>query len=307
MAGVRSKNHSLASPFVVGHADQIRVLNQNVLQRSSASFLLSGPAGIGKRKTAMQIAQTHLCQSPQQNVFCGGCRSCQQLQAGHSVSVHIMEPEDEMIRVDEVQKLLNVIHLRSLTAKRFVVIDAVEKMNLQAANTLLKTLEEPPEGLFFFLVTSQISRVLKTIRSRSQVVLFHPLHESELRAIFPHVSHELIVQARGQASKAVDLMDADHRSRFDQCQQYLDDFFKEDFVLMDNGWREFMKNKDHFLFLLNAWEDILVRRWKQALETGQESAMYSRMLSGLAQIRRQMRFRPDDVLQIESLWTQLRA
>ncbi len=306
MAGLKTEKNSNNSSFVVGHQDQMRVLSQNLYQRSSASLLLSGLSGIGKRKAAMQIAQTQLCHSPVENLYCGVCPSCQQVRLGHSVSLHFLEPEDELIRVDDVQKLLSIIHLRSLTMKRFVVIDAVEKMNLQAANTILKTLEEPPEGLYFFLITSQISRVLKTIRSRSQVILFHPLQGEELQTIFPDAPPELIQQARGQASKAADLIDDSYRSRLEQCQHYLDDFFKEDFVLLDNGWREFMKNKDHFLFMIGAWEEILLRRWKAAVESNLEASIYGRILSGLSRIRRQMRFRPDDILQIESLWAQLK-
>lgn len=306
LAELIKKINSLDRHSLVGHEDQLQVLDRGVDERLSAAFILSGASGIGKRKAALQIAEKYLCQNVQMNKSCGQCPSCQQIRAGQSISVSFLAPVDEMIRVDEVQKLLNMIHLRSLTQKRFVIIDDVEKMNLQAANTILKTLEEPPEGLYFFLLTSQISKVLKTIRSRCQVILFHPLHEDQMRSLLPMAEENILEKARGQVGKAQDLTDVDYQSRYIQCQQFLMDFMKDDFLVQDNGWREFVKNRENFLFLMEAWEEILLSRWKSKVLSDESGARVDQMLAGMMKIRRQMRFRPDDTLQIESLWTGLR-
>ncbi|MFN7905218.1 MAG: hypothetical protein ACK5P5_08540 [Pseudobdellovibrionaceae bacterium] len=321
MADLKNKATALELKSLVGHSDQVHAICRGVQEKMSASFILSGSDGIGKKKAAIQTAQKFLCVNPSGNQFCGVCPSCKQIFDGQSVSVTIIEPASEMIRVDEIQKLLNSIHLRSLTKKRFVIIDQVEKMNLQAANTILKTLEEPPEGLYFFLITSQISKVLKTIRSRCQIILFQPLDFNEMKQIFPSLSEAAFTHARGQVGKAVDTMDVEHQNRFAQCQQFLNEFFTEDFLMKETGWREFMKNKENFLFLLTAWEELLLEGWKLDLQNDQghaESGGHSspksspkssqksdQLLSGLLQIRRQMKFRPDDVLQIEGLWTKL--
>ena len=306
MAELTKKINPLDRHPLVGHEDQLQVLDRGVSERSSAAFILSGASGIGKRKAALALAEKYLCQNVQNNKSCGHCPVCQQIRAGQSPSVSFLAPVEEMIRVDEVQKLLHSIHLRSLTPKRFVIIDDVEKMNLQAANTILKTLEEPPEGLYFFLLTAQISKVLKTIRSRCQVILFHPLHDDQMRLLFPMTSDEVLEKARGQVGKTQDLTDVEYQQRFAQCQQFLMDFMKDDFLVQDGGWREFIKNKENFLFLMASWEEILLSRWKSKVLSHESGERVDQMLTGMMKIRRQMRFRPDDTLQIESLWTELR-
>lgn len=291
---------SLDQKSIVGHGDQIQVLERGVGERTSGVFLLNGPQGIGKRKTAKFIAQKFLCTTGE---ACGVCPPCQQIRTGQSPSVHEIAPEDEMIRVDVVQKLLHSVQLRSLTQKRFVIIDGTEKMNQQAANTLLKTLEEPPEGLYFFLITSQISRVLKTIRSRSQVILFSPLSNEEMHQLFPQMSLQLLHAARGGVNKALELVDTEHQGRVAVCQQYFAEFKQKDFLVADTGWREFMKNKDQFLFLLSAWENLIAEEWKATIAKNTSSEWLEQVFTGLSQIRKGLRYRADDVLQIESLWT----
>ncbi len=306
MAELAGKINPLDRHPLVGHEDQVQVLDRGVTERSSAAFILSGPTGIGKKKAAFQIAQKYLCRSLQGTLPCGTCPSCQQIRAGQSVSVTFVAPIDEMIRVDEIQKLLSGVHLRSLTERRFIIIDDIEKMNAQAANTILKTLEEPPEGLYFFLLTSQVSKVLKTIRSRCQVILFHPLLTDQMQSLFPTIDQDILENARGRVGKAQELTDVDSQSRFAQCQQFLFDFMKEDFLVQDLGWREFIKNKENFLFLLQTWEDVLLGRWKSKTLTDDSTERIDQMLTGIMKIRRQMRFRPDDTLQIENLWSQIR-
>ncbi|WP_207061132.1 DNA polymerase III subunit delta' [Motiliproteus sp. SC1-56] len=140
-------------------------------QRLPHALLLSGAPGVGKRQFASALARYLLCQTPGAGA-CGHCKSCQLYDRGTHPDAVWVTPEEtgKAIRIDQIRELN---HFLSEAAQqggyRVSVIYPAEEMNINAANALLKALEEPGERTLFVLVSEIPGRMLATIRSRCQL------------------------------------------------------------------------------------------------------------------------------------------
>ncbi|EWC41527.1 DNA polymerase III subunit delta' [Stutzerimonas stutzeri] len=137
--------------------------------RHAHAYLLHGPGGIGKRQLAEQLMALLLCQRPANGHACGNCKACQLLAAHTHPDHYILEPEeaDKAIRVDQVRDLVGfVTQTAQLGGRKVVLLEPAEAMNLNAANALLKSLEEPSGDTVLLLISHQPSRLLPTIKSR---------------------------------------------------------------------------------------------------------------------------------------------
>lgn len=136
------------------------------------ALLFNGIAGIGKKDLAFYLAKGLLCSAPQ-NEPCHQCRSCQIFSAGsHPDVYHLTIPEDKkIIPVDSVRDLIQWSVLNSqFNGKKVIIIEPAEAMNQSAANSLLKTLEEPVSDTIIILLTQKKQALLATIRSRCQTI-----------------------------------------------------------------------------------------------------------------------------------------
>ena len=133
------------------------------------AYLLHGPAGIGKRVLANQLAARLLCQQPLALAACGECKSCHLLAAGTHSDFYVLEPAeaDKAIKVEQVRDLVDfVVQTPQLGGRKLVLLEPAEAMNPNAANALLKSLEEPAGNTVMLLISHQPSRLLPTVRSR---------------------------------------------------------------------------------------------------------------------------------------------
>lgn len=192
---------------VIGHQQKIQTLLQSLASgKLFGSAIFSGPEGVGKKKVALGIAQEANCS---QQPACGECASCVRFAVVPNEAYHLMEPEGERIKIEQVRDVLDYLSLRSQLRHRFVIIDQAEKLTPQAANALLKSIEEPPEGVHFILITSNLSTLLPTIRSRCQVLSFSGLTQEELQKIVPGLNAWQVLWSFGRVSLAQKIVEED--------------------------------------------------------------------------------------------------
>lgn len=169
------------------------------------ALLLTGSAGIGKLAFAEAVAASLLCDTPGPNgVACGQCTACTWHASGNHPDFRRLRPEayseelpesedakpgakadkkkSEQIRIDQVRALESFIQVGSHRGRRIILIEPAEAMNEATANALLKSLEEPPSGVHFLLVSHAAERLLPTVRSRTRTVPMTVPSEAVARA-----------------------------------------------------------------------------------------------------------------------------
>jgi DNA polymerase-3 subunit gamma/tau len=143
------------------------------------AYLLSGPRGTGKTTTARLLAKALNCTNLQDGEPCGECDSCVAMEAGASYDLFELDAASNN-RVETMRELVSSAAVGSPGQRKVYILDEVHMLSSGAANTLLKTLEEPPDHVVFVLATTDPHKVLPTIRSRCQHFEFSLLSAEEL-------------------------------------------------------------------------------------------------------------------------------
>jgi DNA polymerase-3 subunit delta' len=169
---------------IVGHAHAKAVLTAALAgDRVAHAYLFHGEAHIGKFLTAMAFAKMGLCPHPKFGrdsgrpmlAVCGQCTSCLAVDSGSHPDLRIVQPDGAQIKIGQIRELQEGIAFKPLIGSRkWVLIDEADSMNIEAANCLLKTLEEPPDHSVLILVSGRPQALLPTILSRCQSLRFSP-------------------------------------------------------------------------------------------------------------------------------------
>ena len=198
-------------------------------RRLASSFLFAGPAGIGKRSFALKLAQALLCSTqPAEDLDpCGDCPPCVQVAAGTHPDLELVaKPRDksfiplELLIGDKEHRgregLCHRIAMKPyMGGRKIAIIDDADHLNVEGANCLLKTLEEPPPRSVLILIGTSPAKQLPTIRSRCQLIRFRPLQAEVVAELL--TSQELVPDAaearrlaqycQGSLSRAQELAD----------------------------------------------------------------------------------------------------
>lgn len=157
--------------------DRAKRLLQNGLRndRLSHAYIFAGPLGSGKKETARAFVAALFC-TRNADDSCGECLECRKLAHGNHPDLYWIEPDGASIKIDQVRELQQQFAYRSSSAgTKVYVMNEADRMTVQAANSLLKFLEEPQVPAIGILITENGQALLPTIQSRAQWVPFFPL------------------------------------------------------------------------------------------------------------------------------------
>lgn len=170
---------------IEGHDRPLSILKRALANTTLAhAYLFSGQGGIGKKLTALALAAAVNCRQSGPAEACGACPSCRKVASGGHPDVHLLVPDGDEIKIDQIRGVQADLALRPFEgAKKTLIMDGAESMNPAASNAFLKTLEEPPGDALIILVTPTPQGLLPTIRSRCQELRFQPLPRRTLAQV----------------------------------------------------------------------------------------------------------------------------
>ncbi len=179
---------------IVGHAGPTRLFQRSLAADTMAGcYLLEGPQSVGKTTLAMAVAQAASCLNPLEDPYeaCGECSSCRLVASHSQPEVVLIPPAGDSTQIWQfwdrdgrppgaLQHALQFAP--AVGRRRVIIIERADTLTEGAANSLLKSLEEPPSYVLFLLLTQSIARVLPTVVSRSQCVRLLPVPRSAIEA-----------------------------------------------------------------------------------------------------------------------------
>ena len=209
---------------VVGHRRLVTLLSRAVARNTlPPSLLFAGPAGVGKKRVALALAQAINCADPKtregiERDGCGECPPCRRIARGVHPDVILLAPGDSgSIKIEAVRPVIAEAGRRPFEARRrVVIIDEADALTEDAQSALLKTLEEPPPSSIFLLVSSLPDALLTTVRSRCPRMRFGPLPPAEVAAALARdhkyteaEAHAAAADADGSIGRALSAESAD--------------------------------------------------------------------------------------------------
>jgi DNA polymerase-3 subunit delta' len=265
---------------IIGHGEQIKVLrHMQDCDRMPHAMLLAGPSGIGKRMVASMLATTLLCSGAKSGP-CGTCQSCQQVNYGTHPDLLVVCPDGANIKIEQIRNLQHEVAMTPyVSARRVCIIDGAELMRVEAANSLLKVLEEPVGDVVFILVAANKQMLLQTIISRCMTIDFQPLiHNILSQALtdkgFSSMQSEVAAKlSRGRMGTALTMLEPDGFAVRDQAAQILESLFQGG---MKSVWdtaatlekierKELLQLIGYFTYLLRDFLMIVTRQEQDVL------------------------------------------
>ena len=255
------------------------------------ALLLKGAPGVGKSVFAQALAMRLLCHQPESEYACGQCKSCELVRAGTHPDLLMVEPEaaGKPIKIDQVRRVNEFARKTAQQGgRRAIIMNPAEAMNINAANALLKSLEEPGGGTFFLLVSARSGDMLPTIRSRCQMSSFPVPDTAQARTwLADHIAdslvlEQLLVLAAGAPVKARAMFDHNTLALRGRLINALPELFRGNLTPVELAKEWHTGNLVELLAWLGSWLDDAVKLQLTADESFIVNQDQLRMLGYLA-------------------------
>lgn len=226
------------------------------------SYLFVGNDGIGKSLFAKEFSKMILCFS-ETDKPCHECKSCKEFEGeSHPDFLQIDSEDGKTIKIEQIRFLQGKIAEKPVTsAKKVYIINDCDLMTREAANSLLKTLEEPPTYAILILITTNESKLLATIRSRCTKIAFLPVSDAEIRQYLSkyeleeNMTDNMIKQCNGSIGRAIKIQS--EKENYRQVEEVVKSLEKDNITQIWKKAEVFYKEKDKILDLLDYTNVVL--------------------------------------------------
>lgn len=260
---------------LTGHDWAVDMLKKHVVDGTTRhAYLFAGPPGLGRRTLALRFAQALNCQMPiQAGIPCGQCRDCSQIEAMQHVDLMIVQAETEggTLKVDQIREARRSLTFKPYQSKyRVAIFLRFQEANDNAANALLKTLEEAPSYAVLILTADNPEQLLPTIVSRCEVLRLRPLKVEEVkrdledRGIEINQANLIAHISGGRPGYARRLFESDsllqtREERLNDLQGLISASRVEKFAYADRLARDKDSMRQVMLIWLSYWRDVMLR------------------------------------------------
>jgi DNA polymerase III subunit delta' len=260
---------------LTGHEWAVNMLKKHIVHGTTRhAYLFSGPPGLGRRTLALRFAQALNCPTPlEAGIPCGVCRDCKQIESMRQADLTLVQSDSEggILKVDQIREARKTLILKPYMSKyRVALFLRFHEANDNAANALLKTLEEAPSYAVLILTADTPEQLLPTILSRCEVLRLRPLsvemvqRELESRAVENSRARLIAHISGGRMGYAIRLIEND--SLLEWREERLDDLLKllpasrvEKFAYADKLARDKDSMRQTITFWLSYWRDVMLR------------------------------------------------
>jgi DNA polymerase-3 subunit delta' len=246
-----------------------RVMAQDLLPHA---FLFTGMEGVGKKLTALTLAKVVNCEEGASGDCCDRCISCRKAASGNHPDIDVIERQGPFIKIEQIRALKHRLRFKPLEGRyRVTVINNGQHLKVEAANALLKVVEEPPAHNLIILTALETTALLPTIVSRCLHLSFQPLatveisaHLCQTHSIAPERAALIARLAGGSLSRAMALLDEKQLGRRNWMLQTVAEIHKSrisDLLAATNSWKGDNLDLQQDLEWLKTWiRDLLVQR-----------------------------------------------
>lgn len=246
--------------MIIGHHAQQKLFRQALAAKKlSHAYILSGPEGVGKKQFAKEFGRGLLCHERRMFAECD-CPSCRQVSENTHPDFYLFDTS-ESLKIESVRQIAEISDMTTYSGGwKVVIFDNAHILchgQAEAANALLKTLEEPGQNTVFFLITHRLGRILPTIQSRSVVVNFEALDERSVKQILTLIGKpagEGLEFSSGSVSRALIMQEIDAAA----LKYALDE--KNAGLLANIIFKS--TNKEHFAAVLSVIRQHMLNRYK---------------------------------------------
>ena len=234
---------------IKGNEENKRILSKIIKEKKIGhSYMFVGQTGVGKMLFAKGFAKAVLCLQEEQ---CNNCKSCLEFENNNNPDITIIEKEEDsnVIKIDQIRQMTSkILEKPIISNKKVYIINDSELMTEAAQNSLLKTLEEPPEYATIILITSREDLFLNTIKSRCTKIMFNKLSNEDLQQIlktkynYENISNNMFLLFDGSVDRALNLIDKE--KEYEELSNIINNLEKYNVVDVLNLKEKMFKQKE---------------------------------------------------------------